>query len=483
MKWDPSAESRSQTAASVSRRTFLRMVGGGVAFGLLASCAPSAPGGAPDVAPTVANGGAKGVVLKELGADYLAYPDVKGTVQFSNCWGGARIPLVEKWIKSFNAIYPNIKIENDVGDCPPLRDKQVSAIAAGAPPNVMMVKSDNAAFYADQGAILPLDDLMKRDGVKPEWFYPAEFKSRTWQGKTYGLPNATAGALHLLFVNTKLLERVGWDPKKPVETWQDLEALVEPAKKQGLFVMDPAKVSTGQTMHFVLTYANGGQYWDDDLTKVRWNEPPGVEAAEWLLKFVKAQAGKYENLAIASDRKNVIEVEHWAPEKYVAMINLTSRFFDLPQKAPRIKYATYTFPRNAGNPASKGNVPTTGGWMFSIAKAGKDQDAAWEWVKYTTLSDDAVSFFRSQNRPSALVRGNEDPALQKQNPFWSVVIKDLSTNVNVPTSGVHPQLMQIWYDMEDAILFEKMQPKEALDSYAKRGQALLDEWNAKRKKS
>jgi hypothetical protein len=36
--------------------------------------------------------------------------------------------------------------------------------------------------------------------------------------------------------------------------------------------------------------------------------------------------------------------------------------------------------------------------------------------------------------------------------------------------------------MEDAILYEKMPPKQALDTYARRGQALLDEWNAKRKR-
>jgi ABC-type glycerol-3-phosphate transport system substrate-binding protein len=63
-----------------------------------------------------------------------------------------------------------------------------------------------------------------------------------------------------------------------------------------------------------------------------------------------------------------------------------------------------------------------------------------------------------------------------------VVTKDLTSSISVPTSAVQPQFYQLWLDMEDAILYEKMKPKEAVDSYAKRGQALLDEWNAKRKK-
>ena len=38
----------------------------------------------------------------------------------------------------------------------------------------MMVKSDNTAFYAEQNALMPLDDLMARDNLKKEWFYPGE---------------------------------------------------------------------------------------------------------------------------------------------------------------------------------------------------------------------------------------------------------------------------------------------------------------------
>jgi ABC-type glycerol-3-phosphate transport system substrate-binding protein len=424
----------------------------------------------------------RGVVVKALGREYLAYPDVKGTVQFSNCWGGARIPLVQQWIKDFTAIYPGIKVENDVSDCPALDQKQVSAIAAGSPPNALMIKSGNLAFFADQGALLPLDDLLQRDRVKPEWFYPGEYRSRTWQGRAYGLPNVTAGAQHLLFVNTKLLERIAWPVTKPIETWQDLDALVEPAKKQRLLVMDPTKSSAGLPIHFVLTHANGGRYWNDDLTRVLWNEPPGVEAAEWLLRFVKAQAGKYENLALGSNRKEMAYPEEWAPEKYLATFNGSWFPFMLKSKAPQIRYAVYPFPRNAARPESKGATASTGAWMFSIARAAKDQDAAWEWIKFTTVSRHACSFAKAQNRPSPVAQCNEDPELTRSNTFWPVVTRDLATNVAVPTAPIHPRMVQLWYEMEDAFLFEKMSPKDALDSFARRGQALLDEWNVKRKK-
>jgi ABC-type glycerol-3-phosphate transport system substrate-binding protein len=431
-------------------------------------------------APAAKTGGPAGTVVAGLGRDYLAYPDVKGSVQFANCWGGARIPLVDTWIKDFNAIYPGITIQNDVNDCPPLREKIVTQIAAGSPPNVMMIKSDNTAFFAEQNAVLPIDDLMARDNVKKEWFYPGEFITRTFGSKTYGLPNVTAGALHLLFVNTGLLEKIGVDPKKPIATWQDLDALVEPAKKAGLLVMDPAKISTGITAHQLLTYANGGSYWDNDLKKITWNEPASLEAAEWLLQFVKAQGGKYENVATGGDPKNVLQPEEWAPQKYVTCINGSWFFFQM-AKFPDVKYAAFDFPKNSKNPASKGQTPTTGGWMFSIGKNAKDQEAAWEWIKFTTISQNACTFVEAQNRPSPAIPCNTNPALKKNNPFWPVVTANLQNNIAVPTTSVEPQFEQIEYDMMDAILFERSAPKQALEEYGQKAQALLDDWNSKRK--
>ena len=51
--------------------------------------------------------------------------------------------------------------------------------------------------------------------------------------------------------------------------------------------------------------------------------------------------------------------------------------------------------------------------------------------------------------------------------------------VPMPVAAIHPQLVQLHFDLEDAILFEKMAPKEALDKYTADAQKLLDEWNAK----
>ena len=143
-----------------------------------------------------------------------------------------------------------------------------------------------------------------------------------------------------------------------------LSAIFGNAPTQGLLVLDPMKGTTGHMQH---TYANGGKYWNDELTKITWNAPEGVEAMEFLLKFVKAQVPKYEDLAIASEagRKDVIQITDWAPEKFITMINGSWGFFNMKQQAAHIDYSVFPFPRNASNANSKGFTANGGGWMFS----------------------------------------------------------------------------------------------------------------------
>lgn len=490
---------RPQARSRITRRVALRAVALGAVVPILAACgsgASTSPTAAPAAPPTTApakpagtvapaatsapttGGAGQGVVLQNaIGQDYLAYPNVSGSIDFSNCWGGARIKLVQgDWITPFNAVYPHIKVSNDVTDCPPLQQKQTAAIAAGSPPNVLMIQASDLAFFITQKAIDPIDDLIKRDKIQPSWYYAGEWSTRQYDGKVYGLPNVTAGAQHLLYYNTNLMKKIGLDPTKAPATWQDLDAMVEPAKKAGLFVMDPAKVASGFTFHMVATYMNGGQYWDDKLTKILWNSPAAVEAAQWELDFVKAQAGKYANLAIAgADRKNTIEATAWKSQKYVLDINGSWFMFQLKSQAPEVEYGVTTFPTNAKNAKSKLGVPITGGWAFCIASAGNNKDAAWEWIKYTTASKAACNFVVDQQRPSPLVACNNDPRLAKGNAGWPAIQKDLQHDVPIPSAPNQPSFVQMWYDMEDAFLYEKMTPKAALDYYAAQGQKLLDQ--------
>lgn len=425
---------------------------------------------------------ATGRTVGALGREYRAYPEVSGTVQFAHVWDGPRIALVEGWIADLAAISPSIKVESDPGDAASARERLVTALAAGSPPNAVMLKADGIAYFADRGALLALEPLLDRDGIADGWFAPPERASRSWDGHLYGLPQTTDGAQHLLFVNLGLLERIGVDPARPIRTWQDLDALVEPAARAGLLVLDPGRIPVGMTAHQVWTYANGGRYWDEDLRKIGWTEPAGIQAAEWLLQVVKRQAEEYEQVRSSGDPRAPFSVAEWAADRYVCSINGAGWFFELQQQGQRLRYAAYEIPRNGLNPASRGETPTTGGWTLAIPKSARDQEAAWEWLKLATVSESACAAAERQRRPSPLAGCDARANLETAQPFWPAIEASLAKSVAVPASPMQPQLEQVYRQMQDDVLTARLAPADALEVAARDAQQLLDDWQAKRKR-
>jgi ABC-type glycerol-3-phosphate transport system substrate-binding protein len=415
-----------------------------------------------------------------MGKAYRVQREVVGTVKFEHAWDGARAPLVEALLADLGALCPGITVEDTIQDGDSVRERLVMALAGGSPPGVVMLRSDSVAYFAEQEALLPLDDLMARDGIASDWFVPAELASRRWDGRTYGLPQVTAGGQHLLFVNTDLLYKIGVDPAHPIETWQDLQALVEPARKADLLVLDPGRMASGMTAHQVWTYANAGQYWDADLQQITWAEPSGVQAAEWLLRFVMAQAGSYDRVASSPSVRTPFSPDEWGAGKYLCCINGAGWFFQLHQQAQHLRYAVYEFPRNADNPASTGATPSTGGWMLSIPRAARDQDAAWELVKLATASVSACAFAARQRRPSPLAGCDTANRLASSQPLWPAITASLTQTIPVPVSPIQPRLEQIYRDMQDDFLRERRAPRTALEDAAMDAQRLLDGWQASR---
>lgn len=422
-----------------------------------------------------------GTIIPELGRDYLAYPDTSGTVSFNNCWVSGREPLIEKWINEFHRFYPDIQVINDnEQDCSELIQYQKTLIGGGAPPAVLMTQSQNFRMYKEIDALRPLNDLIERDHIDPTWFYTPEWDARRVNDTIYGLPNVTAGAQLLMFYKKKYLREAGL---KTVETWQDLEKLAKVAHAHNIFILDPGKMSSTKITFFqCLLYSNGGKLWNDEFNTITWNSPEGLEAAQWLLKFVKIQADKYNTLRVPNQHREIELIRFWASGPYIAAIDGSWSFYMLNEIAPDLEYVVAPFPRNANNVKSVGNTPVEGGWSFGIANniSPQNQAAAWEWIKFTTLSKYACEFTVAQLRPSPVLSCNEDKRLSEQNPHWDAVKRALTQAEAVPTFAINLQLHEIVVNMQDSILNELMSPAEALKVYSDKAQALLDEWNTKK---
>lgn len=453
---------------------------------------PSRPTSTPDRLPEPDDDRAPQPRSGQRGRPYREHHEISGRVRFSHCWDGARTALVEAWIADFQSRYSGIVVEHELRESTAIRDRLVTTVAGGSVPNLVMLRSDMIPFFAEQDILRPLDDLIARDAVLAEWFVPTELASHRWQGRTFGLPQVTAGAQYLLFVNTDRLYRLGGDPTRPIETWQDLDGLIEPARRADLLVLDPTRVPGGTTFHQLLTYANGGQYWDDDLEQIRWGDAASLEAAEWLRRFTGATPGADQTSGRSSDEtasraptadvsaKGALTTDEWGLGRQVCCINGAGWFFQLHQQAQHIQYVAYPFPRNAANPESAGATPITGGWTLAIPRGAQDHDAAWELLKLATVSASACAFTARQRRPSPLAGCDQEVGLAASQPFWPSIVASLNRGVAMPISPIQPRLERMYLGMQDELLLGGRPSRDVLEGAAREAQHLLDEWNARR---
>ena len=466
-----------RTPRMMSRRDVLSLAGLAAA-GALASSGPA-------FSQTPPAGG--GEVIKELGS-YLAHTGAKGEILFPNAWGGDRIPLMEQQIKDFNAFYPGIKIQNDPLRAPDLEKKTLSALAGGSPPPVFMLLSNQIPAYVEQNALQPLDDLIARDGLKvDDVFYPGEIATHRYRGKTYSLPNVTAGAWHFVCYHKALLKQACFDPNRGPDTWEDLEKMADAVKAKipGAYFLEPSHCFSHPAF-LVFLYGNAGEFISADMRKVTFNGPEGLETFEWIVQFAKRQArnGKFEEFA---DRTVSIRDSNTTPVivsgKYVSAIATSAVWFQVRKTAPDKEFGVTIFPYNKRNPRAKPRTPVHGGWGFVIPRgiSGDTLQAAWEWIKYITAGEGNRKFVGAQDRPSPVKAYNSNPEAIKRNPYWSVLLKDFEINAAIPVTGVHPRLLDIVAAMQEEALFEKTPPKVALQKAAEECQKVLDGWWAKQK--
>lgn len=90
------------------------------------------------------------VTLLAAATSALAAEPARQPVQLQlwTIWGGERIPLMEKILSQFEETYPWIKVEHVLVAGGERFDRFIAAVAAGAPPDVMMLGRHEIPFLA-----------------------------------------------------------------------------------------------------------------------------------------------------------------------------------------------------------------------------------------------------------------------------------------------------------------------------------------------
>lgn len=137
-------------------------------------------------------------------------------------------------ITSFEAEHPNIKVKLELFPNDQYETKIRTALAGQSAPDIIAIDGPTLASYAHNGALIPLDDYMNKDGNIDDISKPV-IESLTYNGKIYAAPNNDASLA--MFYNKKMFEAKGIPlPSKNTDEAWTWEQVLDAAKQ----LNDPA---------------------------------------------------------------------------------------------------------------------------------------------------------------------------------------------------------------------------------------------------
>ncbi|MEZ4560448.1 MAG: ABC transporter substrate-binding protein [Caldilineaceae bacterium] len=437
---------------------------------LFSGCAAPAPVSAPAAEPGTAETASTAPGDKE-----------PVTLVFWHHWGGNRVPLMEEQIRRFEEKYPWITVEMTLQPWENRLQKILTSVAAGEPPDVTMLGRQDLPAFVEQGALMPIDDLMSAAGITADMFYEAEINGAIYNGQTYLLPLPTGGGISILWYNKDMFAEVGLDPESPPQTWAELE---EAAK--ALTIMENGELQRVginprlNGLHAGISFLgwlhnNGGQWISDDMRTITWNSPEGLEALQWVVDFTNNINGGVEEVDAFYSQTGEWENGPFYTG-YEAMQTNNAELFKILEFAPDMDFDIAPIPYGPqGDPAKRGFV--YGGWGYVIPEGVEHVEEAWLLLEFLTADmDGGCWFLQEQQRPSPWIECNEQPESSADNPYWDGFLEVLGTDQVIPVSPVQPAIEEIVIQMQEEALFGVQTPEEALAWGAAEAQAVLDEF-------
>lgn len=278
--------------------------------------------------------------------------------------------FLEPAIQEFEKANPDIEVNIQYAGWNEYLTRLATWIAAGEAPDVFLTNDHTMPYYAEQGALLPLDDLLNEE-LKTQ--IPASlWSAAVWKGKTYLVP-ASVGAI-MLFWHKDLFADAGLDPNQPPANMDEFLTYAQKTTKNDYF-------GYGLTMG---TWDTG---WEEEVslfyhgfTDKPWFDEKGkplfdTKEARKAFEFVVDLANKYKVIYPNPFEYTRGEMRPVFRDKKVAMHSdgpwfypMLAENFDFSSKeASEVGIAP--MPRNGTN----GSIMGADGWViFSKTKHPKE---------------------------------------------------------------------------------------------------------------
>jgi multiple sugar transport system substrate-binding protein len=398
------------------------------------------------------------------GAGPIKDPTSPTTITFAS-WVGKE-PGMKDLYKKFQAEHPNITVKFVNIPSEGASQKLTTQIAGGNPPDAAYLDAGTTADFASRGALVKLDDYVKRTPEqKPDDYVKAFKGSAEYNGGLYALP--FDGESTGLFYRTDLFKDAGIT--EPPKTWDEFQAdaqkLTDPAKKRygyALFASESAYY------WYPWLWQAGGTLLSDDEKTPEFNSEEGKKAADFYVNLTKYAPKDYLNSNSYDGR---VAFANGSVGMYMAGAWLAGVLKD---EFPKIEGKWATAPLPEGEAGCKTTIAGDNLVMFS---QGDKQDATWIWLDFLTRPegmkrwtvDDPASTIMP-TRTSLL----QSPELVKNKPVLKGFIKAMDCGVtSLINNPKWPKVEETLNEQLGKAIYGEQSGAEAVDAAAEKSGPLL----------
>ena len=359
----------------------------------------------------------------------------------------------------------------------------IAAYRAKQPPHVVQVYEVGTQTMLSSGAILPVHQLMKDNGIAIDWndlIGPV----KTYYSQGGNLSSmAFNSSTPILYYNKDLFKKAGLPDKAPA-TWDEIEAMAK--KLQAAGVKCPA--SSGwpswvlvENMHAwhdqpVADHNNG---FDGLATTLQINGAFGVKMMDTLARGVKE--GWFTYLG----RANKAEANMGAGECGIFMTS--SAYIGNLTKVSEGKFTWGTgfLPRLAGYPQGNSIIGGATLWVMKGAKADDYKGVA-QFFKYLASTENQAWWAGITGYlpiSNAAVKAMEASGIYQKSPHLKTSVNQMNSGKTTPNSqgirlGNYPSIRDAIEEQMELIFSGKKTPKQGLDDAVAKSRDTLKEFSA-----
>lgn len=418
----------------VSRRSLLTVVVGTAAASLLTACGqqvtpPGQQAAAPQPQPTAASN-TPAAIARKVSISVWTWTSVEN------------LPAWNAAADGFRAKHPDIGLNLQHVPINQYWEKVTVGYAGDAFPDIVYLPPVRAQDLGTRGMLTDLTSLVKADNFDLGAINPVTQKPYMWGGKIFAI-NAMNDTSYIAY-NATMYKEAGisemppqkWDADFSIDRFLEVaKELTVPAKQQWGFAQSQRAVQ------FVFLF--GGRLWDDDdyPTRSALDTPESIAGLQFIQDLIykhRVQPGPGDGAGIG-DASGIGPTDDIFKTGKIGMVfGRHKHGTGIFKPITAFEWSMTTFPTVADK-ARRTDMGING---FGIINKSKNQDAAWQWIKWMTADDGNARLLGNTSLPA---NRNVDPYKVSPLPKWQTdMTLDGLSHAWLPSP--HPNIRQQMID-------------------------------------